>query len=1170
MKTFFVNRLGRIVLVLVGLTILCGSLATAQVLKGSISGTVVDPQGAVVAGAQVKALHKDTGSIITATTEASGLFRFNLVPIGTYRIEIAAKGFKTAFQEDVHVSAGVDSGLGSIPLSVGQTDTTVEVNGGTQLIETTQAQISNTFEGQTLHSFAGIQENEGLDRLALFIPGVANTRDLNQFSNRNGVGFSNDGLRGRFNDQEIDGQNNNDNSIGGPALFVTDPNFVQQYVVISNNFSPEYGRNAGSVVNVITPSGTNTWHGSLYGDENNSFLNALSSFQKAAKNLNGTNRFTGPPRSNIEFSGGTIGGPIVKNKAFLFSGFDDQINSSSNVFSSNLLTPTPTGLSQLTACPGVDANALSALRTFGPYSISAGNPVPVATLNNGTTFATKTIAGCPGIQFGGVSRLLPTPAHAFNWIEKADLQLGQDSFMGRYIFNRNNVFNRQDNGAAGWVFNQSALSQAVLLGWTHNFGSHMVNELKAGYDRLNVQFGGNTIGNTLEPTTANQLGALADIIIPGNLGFGPNAGIPQGRFVNTWQAQENWNLVLGKHTLKAGANWTYQQSPNIFLPEVNGVFVFGSWNSYLTNHPAFDQIIQGPNTGFKEYDTFLYAGDDWKIGQNLTLNLGLTWAYYGNPSSIFSQLSTQRETNPATAIWLSTLPLSARTVPSVNNVYSSFGPGIGFAYSPQWGGFLTGRGKTVIRGGYRLSYDPPFYNIFSNVGTAPPYVNFPTAALPLPAVPTGANVRAEFAPLLVPGTANPLEQGGFFLPKNFGPDMVHSWSLGIEREVTRNSAFEVRYVGNHGGHLYQTINANPFIADLKAAFPNLVPAGLTPCPTAQAIDPISVGRVNCSLGTVQEDTNSGFSNYHALQTQFRANNMFKQLTMITNYTWSRTLDNATDVFATSNDIGNPGAGVTNPLSQNPVAPGGAEYSISGLNVPHVWTLEFVEQLPFFKEQHGALGRLLGGWSFSGTYILASGQVYTPFQIGSEAINSAGGDFFDANFLANEGFNGDIARPFLGSLSAPSNSVGIFAGDCPLLGFSCGGNPTQLVSLNALNSSGGTQVVNVSNSQVRYILNAGTAESVFGTPFGTAARNLNTDAMQNIANFSVFKNIKLSERTAFQMHITLNNAFNHFNFNSIDPLIEDAGKTPRNGVGFGVPAAANAAGRTIFVGGTITF
>lgn len=1154
--------------------------AIGQVLKGSISGTVVDPQGAVISGAQVSATQIKTAAVFTTTSDSSGLFRLNLIPIGDYKVEITAQGFKTEVQGNVPVSAGVDQGLGTMKLAVGGATETVEVTAAAPLVESTQAQVSNTFSGVTLQQFAGIQENEGLDRLALFVPGVANTRDLNQFSNTNGVGFSNDGLRGRFNDQEIDGQNNNDNSIGGPALFVTDPNFVQQYVIISNNYSPEYGRNGGSVVNEITSSGTNNWHGSIYGDENNSFLNALSNFQKAAGE-------TGPPRLNVEFSGGTIGGPIVKNKAFLFSGLDDQINSSSNVTISRQLTPTPTGLAQLAACPGVDPNALHAIGLVGPFAIGGGNPTPVAT-GPGGTFVTQTIAGCAGIQFGGVQRSFGTPAHAWNWVEKADLNLGADSITGRYLFSRNDVFGRSDIPAAGILFNQSALSQAGLLGWTHNFSSRMVNELKFGYDRLNVQFGGSTIGDPFTPPAGNILNAASFIALAGNnLSFGDAPNLPEGRIVNTWQGQDNWNYVIGKHTLKAGANWTYQQSPNIFLPLVNGEYVFGNWNGYFTNQPVVSAILQGPETGFKEYDTFSYVGDDWKIRQNLTLNLGLTWSYYGNPANIFNQLSTARESNPATQIWNPVdpttglaIPLSTRTVPKTNAYTGAFGPGIGFAYSPQWGGFMTGNGKTVIRGGYRLVYDPPFYNIFSDVAVSPPYVNVPVSVLPLPAVPTGPNARAEFqaAGLFNPGQAQIFNQGVFQIPSNIGPDMVHTWSFGIQREITRNSAFEARYVGNAGRHLYQTINANPFIGDLQAAFPSQVPAGLTGCSAANAIDPIAVGRPNCSLGTVQEDVNSGFSNYQAAQFQFRANNMKGGLTLITNYTWSKTLDNVTDVFSTANSAGLPGAGSTNPFSQNPSRFLGPEYSLSGLNVPNVWSLEFIEQLPFYKGQHGLLGHLLGGWSFAADYIVASGQPYTAIQVLGEAQFGAAtnfpgaGNFFDNAFLANEAIApSDNSRPFLGSLSAPISSVGVFAGDaCNTLGFAaaCALTPTQLLSLNSLNANG--SAVNVTNSQVRYIVNSTVAQQVFGTPFGNAGRNLNSDAIQNLANFSIFKNIKLGERAAFEFHMTMNNVFNHYNFASIDPQIEDAGLPPGGGVGFGVPSAQNATGRTLFVGGKIIF
>src|SRR6266852_6452536 len=280
-----------------------------QVLKGSISGTVADPQGAVVSGAQVKATQLETATVLTSISDNSGSFHFNLIPAGTYKIEVSAQGFKTAMQNNVLVSAGRDSGLGLVKLSDGDASTTVEVSSDAPLIETTQSQVTNTFSGTQLTTFAGLQENEGLDNLALFVPGVVSARDQG-FSNTNGGGgFSVNGLRGRNNDQQIDGQNNNDNSVAGPGLFVSDTEFVQQYVLITNQFGPEYGRNAGSVVNIITKSGSNAWHGSIYGSENNSVLNSMSVFQKNYDTDAAGNALKHPPRLNDEFAGFTIGGP---------------------------------------------------------------------------------------------------------------------------------------------------------------------------------------------------------------------------------------------------------------------------------------------------------------------------------------------------------------------------------------------------------------------------------------------------------------------------------------------------------------------------------------------------------------------------------------------------------------------------------------------------------------------------------------------------------------------------------------------------------------------------------------------------------------------------------------------------------------------------------------------
>lgn len=1193
------NRKLRDALVLVAacLTLVWCIPSVGQVLKGSISGTVVDPQGAVVSGAQVKATATTTGIVLTTKTDNGGLFRFNLIETGNYKVEVSAQGFKTSVQNNIAVSAGHDSALGSIGLSVGEASTTVEVTATAPLIDTTQAQVTNTFSGVTLSTFAGVQENEGLDNLALFVPGVSSVRD-NSFSNTNGgVGFSSNGLRGRNNDQEIDGQNNNDNSVAGPALFVSDQEFVGQYVLVTNNFGPEYGRNSGSVVNIITKSGGNAWHGSVYENENASNLNSMSNFQKNFDTNAAGNPLTKPPRLNDEFGGFTVGGPIVKNKAFFFGGFDQEILSTTALFQNGNLTPTPAGVAQLNGCfPG--SASLTAFNKFGPYAISGGNPVPTGspTPLNITSGATT----CPGVPFAGVERAISSPFHGFNFVTREDVTLGGDTITGRYIFNRGNTFNNDfGDAAAGYPVNVPALSQAVLIGDTHNFSSRMVNEVRVGFNRLNVDFGGNTIGNTVP--TAGQVDQAVTRITFSAAGFipvGAATNLPQSRLVNTWQVQDNWTYVLGKHALKAGANWTYQRSPNIFLPAIDGAFRFQNWGDtpvstqvnpasvgcpspsaascipgFISNHPNRVQVANGnPSLDFREYDTFLYGGDDWKVGKNLTLNLGLTWTYYGQPANLFNQITTKNQSG-STPLWNPALPASVTTFPTFPSPKNSFGPSIGFAYSPQWGGFLTGHGKTVFRGGYRMLYDPPFYNIYINMSSSAPEVFLQTfsggaaRSKPLPSVPTGPNVRSSLASFLTPGVFDPRTFAETTMTPNFGPDKVQSWSLGAERELTKNSAFELRYAGNHGYNLFQSTNANPFVGALAADFPKLVPAGITPCTTSQLSGPgnaaIAVGREFCNLGVVRSRNNTGFSNYNALQAEFRANNLFKQLTVRTAYTFAKTQDNVSEIFSTF------GGGNTVAFAQNPLAQQG-EYGLSGLNTPHQWTILFNEDLPFFKEQHGFIGHVLGGWSLSGNYILASGQGYTPSQAFSASAfgtPNGPGDYFDINFFANFNSGIETARPFVGNLGAPATAVAVMAGDACNLFASTGTeqvcttlSPTQLISLNALNSKGAgldptVPAVTVTKQQVRFIVNSLTSESVFGTPFGNAGRNIVTDAITNVANFAVIKRFKFNERASFEFRASALNVFNHPNYSSVDPFLEDAG-FHSGGTGFGDVTTSN--------------
>jgi Carboxypeptidase regulatory-like domain len=1126
--------------------------ARAQVVKGSVSGTVVDSSGAVVPGAEIALTSRETGERYSALTDQAGLFHIALVGIGAYAVEVSKSGFRTLTLNGVAVQASQDAGLGNLTLEVGQTTATVEVTAAPPLMETTQAQITNTTSSSDIQSFPGVNLNSGLDMLALQTPGVVANRDLG-FANQNGVGFANNGIRGRNNDQQIDGQNNNDNSVTGPSLFMTNPDFVEEYQIITNNFGPEYGRNSGSVVNLVTKSGTNSWHGDAFITESNWRLNSLSSAQKAFEGL------TQVPVFNNEFSGVSVGGPLKKDKAFIFGGFDNNIIPGSQVYSEGALTPTPAGISALQGC-FPNSQSVAALASYGPYGIKGGNPVPSGPPSTETLTATD---GSPcSVEFAGVQRTLPDPVHQYDYTTRIDWNGVKDHIYGRWLYQKTTPLNVDPGGgsaALGYPYNVPSFSEDFGVSWTRTLSPTMVNEFRLSYGRLTVEFGGNTIGNTI-PNQENLASALTEVTLaPPYAGFGTPDFAPDGRIVNTYQLQDNWSWFRGAHQIKAGTNLTYQRSPNVFLPFYNGGYTFPDFQTYAANQPDIINIALGtPNLDFREHDSFFYVGDDYKVRPNLTLNLGLTYTYFGQPANLFNKLDTERETG-SEPFFDPSLPLGVRVFPNLPAPKNQFAPGVGFAYTPNGGGWLTGNGKTVLRGGYRLAYDPPFYNIYLNIAGSAPQVLAQTlngdtaAANPLLAQPFGPNVRAQLAPFLTLGTQDPRSFNQTTVTPNFHADHAQEWSFGIQRQLVPAAVIEARYVGTHGGGLFQSINGNPEIDGLAASFPNQVPSSDTPCPASQAVVPQAVGRVNCDQGVVRVRTNTGYSDYEALQTELRTTNLAHQLTLRTAYTWSKTTSNADEIYETF------AAGSTIPYSQNPLNYLGAEHGLSGLDIPQNWTLSFVEQIPAYRDQHGLAGHLLGGWSVAGTYIISSGQPYTPVQFDINTFSGANQNY-DVPF--NTAFIGtyETARPFAGSSSAPVNTVGIYAGDlCGLYAAACSMNATQLLSFNAFNASGALQ--NATPSQVRFIANGQTADSIYGTPYGNVARNAGRNYQTNTANFALIKDTKVTERVKAQFRMDMVNLFNHPNFLSVDPFIDDAGLTSFE-TGFGTPSLFDGGNRTI--------
>jgi hypothetical protein len=334
--------------------VLSASLALGQgIVTGSISGVVEDPQGALITGAKVTATELGTNRQYAGTSTNTGSFTLSVLPPGQYSVKIEAPSFHVAESHGVTVAVGSDTSLGVVKLEVGSSSETVTVEGTAPLIEATTDQITNTFDAQQATT---IPIGNNFDTLALFLPGVAPLGDAG-FSNTNGEGFSANGQRGRANNFQIDGQGNNDNSIAGPSIFFGNQDAIQEVQVITN-YDAEYGRNMGSVVNYITKAGTNQFHGTGYEFWTGNTFSSLDNEEKSpvfgfcAAGQSTSTGCTKPvvPRYVDNRFGGTLGGPIWKDKIWFFgsTNFERQRAAGSPSTSPGPV-PTPTGIQQLMA-----------------------------------------------------------------------------------------------------------------------------------------------------------------------------------------------------------------------------------------------------------------------------------------------------------------------------------------------------------------------------------------------------------------------------------------------------------------------------------------------------------------------------------------------------------------------------------------------------------------------------------------------------------------------------------------------------------------------------------------------------------------------------------------------------------------------------------------------------
>jgi len=582
-----------------------------------------------------------------------------------------------------------------------------------------------------------------------------------------------------------------------------------------------------------------------------------------------------------------------------------------------------------------------------------------------------------------------------------------------------------------------------------------------------------------------------------------------------------------------------------FLPNFNGAYAFSGGTAVtrlINNAPSGISLTAGdPTLAFTEDDQYYFFQDDFKIRPNFTLNLGVRYEYTGQPINKLHDVTVARE-NGASPFYDPTLPLSLRTVPQIPADKNNWAPRFGFAWSPHFEkGFLHsifGTDATVFRGGYSMAYDASFYNILLNVQNGAPFsaaialsnanalASTTVSPLPLPGNPFGDIIRtnATNSGVLPLGKLNPRFLSQTTVAPDFHSPYSEQWSFGVQHQFGRNQVAEARYVGTRGIGLFQNINDNFFVGPLfngitnwfgtginLPSFKQFLPAGVVPqvCvdnPATPFVNESTCnGRIKPQAGITMR-ANTANSYYHGLQTRYNARLMKDSLSVGASYTWSKTIDDASEIFAF--DIASANA-------QNPFCINKCERALSQIDRRHAFSANFIWDMPWMKQQKGFLGHVLGGWQVNGVYLAVTGEPYTPGQFFNGSVIGLGQTYLTS---------GD--RPFIGNPNADKRLVGISQTDAFLIFGAPLTNPNGFYSFNEINLNG--NFVPVTPSQVRYIVNLPGAAKIFNTPFGDAPRNSLFGPMLNQLNLGLFKHINIGERWKLELRAEAYNFLNHPN------------------------------------------
>ena len=942
---------------LLALTFIAGS-GYAQVAGSTILGTVKDPSGAVVRNTQVTVKDEATGVTHAVTTDSAGLYTLpNLVP-GKYDLTASAPGFSEITATGIELSVGAKQ-TWDVTLSVRKVAESVDVSDGVPAVDLATSGISASVEGNDIRELP--LNGRDWTQLATLEPGVNSIRnqatvgtngssDATKSTRGFGDQLSISGTRSNQNNYRLDGVSFNDytnDSPGGVLGTLSGVDAIQEFSILTANYSAEYGKTSGGVINAITRSGTNQWHGDAYEFLRNSALDARNYFDGS----------TIPPFKRNQF-GGAVGGPIRKDKTFFFFDYERV---------RQLLTVTDVS-------PVPSQNARNGILSTGNITVDPAVAPYLAfwPLPN------------DGLLGGGDTGLYSVPT----------LQNGSQNF---YTARLDQKFSAKDNFAGTFLLDKTSLSQPdplnnehfesrnsrpfVSLEETHIFSSALVNSLRFGFSRNSAA---TSTADPINPLVAQtSLGSVpgrpaAEISVPGIFPFfGGLGGFPYFTFGwNSFQVYDDAFLTRGNHSLKFGFALERMQSNNLFDIGQNGSFRFGSLAAFLQNQPAgFGTYVGTPTPrGIRESLFAGYVQDDWRWRSNLTLNLGLRYEMTTVPTEVNGKLSTLRSMT-ATQVHIGG--------PYFNNpTLKDFEPRVGFAWDP----FRSG--KTSVRGGLGL-YDvlplPYEFLIISSNADAPFSANtsittssgdFPTQAY--------TKAIAQFSP------GSLATQRVAYIQPNPSRSYVTQWNLNIEREIVRHVIGTIAYVGSRGIHL-------PFRTDdSDIVLPTRTSAGYvwpSPAGSGTILNP-NVGRIDRLDWTAE-------SSYHSLQASAKITPVHG-VQLQSSYTWGKSIDTS------SATIG--GDQYTNSPSSLPVwFDPKPRRGVSDFNLGQDLVVSGTWQLPGVQSFSGPAKWAVNGWQLGGILQISSGAPFSVL-LGGDPLGLNNTDPFDyPNRLSGPGC-GSLVNP----------------------------------------------------------------------------------------------------------------------------------------------------------------